>query len=248
MAETVNPFTQLEAWYQTPLGRVVSDAVLSYLREQLSHSFGYHILQLGLPDQSAWLKESPITHQVLLSDDRHTQASLLSDFTDLPLASASIDVVVLPHTLEYAVCPHTLLTEVNRVLIPEGHLVIVGFNPVSLWGLTRSLTHWMGGAPWQGHFMSVSKMRHLLAETGCRVKVIKSFLFRPPVRNTWAFEQLLFLESVGRLMWPYPGGVYMLVAQRQVIKLTPIRPIWRFRNFVIGKRFSQPPIARKTGK
>jgi ubiquinone/menaquinone biosynthesis C-methylase UbiE len=61
------------------------------------------------------------------------------DFDALPFDSASLDLVVLPHTLELASDPHQTLREVERVLVPEGRVVIVGFNPASLWGLRQGL-------------------------------------------------------------------------------------------------------------
>jgi SAM-dependent methyltransferase len=67
--------------------------------------------------------------------------ALHCDFDALPFPNQSLDLVLLPHTLELARDPHDTLREVERVLVPEGRVVIVGFNPASLWGLRQQRAH-----------------------------------------------------------------------------------------------------------
>ena len=108
--------------------------------------FGFHALQLGLPELAA-LGANRMPHQWFSHDCLTPEADFLTDFSALPFQANSLDLVVLPHTLELSVDPHTTLREVERVLVPEGRVVISGFNPISLWGLRQQRTrlyHRMG--------------------------------------------------------------------------------------------------------
>ena len=49
----------------------------------------------------------------------------------------SLDLIVLPHALEFTDDPHLMLREAYRVIRPEGQIVIAGFNPFSLFGAKR---------------------------------------------------------------------------------------------------------------
>src|SRR5690625_7466005 len=57
----------------------------------------------------------------------------------LPFETQSIDLILLPHVLENAYDSHQVLREIERVLVPEGLVIITGFNPLSLWGLRYRL-------------------------------------------------------------------------------------------------------------
>jgi SAM-dependent methyltransferase len=56
----------------------------------------------------------------------------------------------MAHALEFHDDPHQILREVERVLIPEGELIITGFNPISIWGLRQRLPNCPGDFPWNG--------------------------------------------------------------------------------------------------
>ena len=117
--------------------------------------FGYHALQLGMP-RIEGLRTNRMPHQWLAlgadamfsrteePSDAGTShapraAALWAEPEALPFPNASLDLVVLPHTLELSVDPHMALREVERVLVPEGRVVIAGLNPLSLWGLRQRL-------------------------------------------------------------------------------------------------------------
>ena len=116
------PGQYLLAWEQAQLDRVVADL------------FGFHALQLGMPELDA-LRSNRMPHRWLASESgaRPRAVALHCDTDALPFPERSLDLVVLPHTLELARDPHLTLAEVERVLVPEGRVVILGFNPASLW-------------------------------------------------------------------------------------------------------------------
>jgi len=154
----------------------------------------------------------------------------IADFEELPLSADALDVVLLHHVLEYTSNPHQLLREATRVLIPRGHLIIVGFNRFSLWGgwkffarKVRQSTHW------QYNSLRLGRLLDWLELLDFEVTSISHGLYRPPLRGQAMMEKLSFLETVGnRLGWPL-GAVYVVVARKDVIPVTPIKNRWSWR-------------------
>ena len=235
-----NNFTALNDWYGTPLGRSLATQERHQLETVLPRLFGYHLLQLGVPFQRDWLAYSPIRHQMCLHPEEGVRSlSCVGEFFELPFKSDSIDVIILPHILSLVDAPQTLLEEATRVLIPEGHLVILGFNPVSLWGVSKLFLKYKKQVPWTGDFITAQKVRRLLNKIGCDTLSLNSFAYRPPINNSHTLEKLLFLETFGQLFWPYPGSAYILHAQKRLSRLTPISAPWRLRGFAKNKKVTQ---------
>lgn len=227
----------LQAWYGERLGTWLSAAERGLLQTLLPDLFGYHLLQLGIPDSQDWLEGSRISHHVLL-DVGNTQdisgAGVCSEADKLPLASESIDVVVLPHTLDFHPRPHEILREIDRILIPEGHIVILSFNPISVWGLTRVLLGWRGRMPWQGHYYTQTRMRDWLALLGFDCLQSNSVFFRPPFSHEKTMQKLEFMERFGQRCCPFASAVYAITARKRTSTLTPIMPRWRANRKMVG--------------
>ncbi len=153
-----------DAWLRHPFGarllateRALMDAVLHNL-------FGYYLIQVGGWGRAAYLCDaSRIRHQYIV-DDRGNDADLFADPDAWPIASDSVDVVVLPHTLELTADPHAVLREAERVLIGEGHLVVLGFSPWSLWRFFR---------PGKGRLVSEWRLKDWLALLGFDVVQVR---------------------------------------------------------------------------
>src|SRR5690606_15179093 len=126
------PTHPLQDWFQTPLGQYLLEKERAYLDDVTPDIFGFHAIQIGLPAFNL-LRESRITHRLRVAPEG--EPDVCARGHELPFATQSIDLVLLPHVLEFAQEPHEVLREVDRVMMPEGRLVIVGFNPWSLWGL-----------------------------------------------------------------------------------------------------------------
>ena len=145
---------ELGAWLQTAPGRYL----LAWEQDRLDHAvtdaFGFHALQLGLPELDGlranrmpyrWVADEAVT----AGDGQGTRpVALHCHYDALPFPSHSIDLVVMPHTLELTRDPHLALREVERVLVPEGRVVITGFNPPPVVNLgTGPITLTATGAP-----------------------------------------------------------------------------------------------------
>jgi len=139
--------------------------------------------------------------------------------------SDSLDLVLLPHVLEFADNPHQILREVERVLRPEGNLVISGFNPFSLWGLHRTLGR-KQGYPWCGHFIRLPRLKDWLALLGFEIAGGRFAAYAPPLHHTKWLERFAFMEKAGDRWWAVSGGVYFLHAIKRVPGMRLIKPQW----------------------
>ena len=226
---------RLSDWYQTRLGKMLIQEEQQELDNILPDLFGYHLLQLGAAVPSL-LSASRILHKVVLDSERSSEilSSQLTGIPEqLPIQADSIDAVLLHHSLDVALDPRQVLREAERVLVPEGHLIILGFNPRSLWGLRRCLSFRSQEAPWGDRFLSVHRIKDWLALLGLEITTINYRFFRPPVGRSGLSDKLLMLERWGQQWWPFLGGVYLLVAKKKVSTLTPIKPRWRPQRSVV---------------
>lgn len=231
-------------WYRQGLGRGLLDLEQAELDGVLPNLFGYYLIQIGCLVNADLLGASRVRYRVVVDElplsatetAGHAHGSCIRANAEyLPVQRDSVDVVLLPHTLEFAADPHGVLREVERVLVPEGHVVILGFNPWSMWGVRRLLTPRRArlAPPWCGEFRSQLRIKDWLALLGFDVVVSHRYFFRPPITHTGVMRRLEFAERVGRRWWPILGGAYMLVAKKRVATLTPIKPRWRPRRSLI---------------
>ena len=151
--------------------------------------------------------------------------------------SDTIDAIVLPHTLEISSDPHQVLREADRSLIPDGHLVIIGFNPRSLWGMRRALARKHRQMPWGGQFLSMNRMKDWLRLLGFDT-LHAHYLFQyPPLQNVRLLEKLGITGAPGNDYGrKYLSAAYILVARKRSIIMTPLKesPRERRRLFPVG--------------
>ena len=112
------------------------------------------------------------------------------DTDDWPILTDSVDAIVLPHTLELSRDPHQVLREADRSLIPDGHLVILGFNPRSVWGGRRILSRKDGRMPWDARFLGMSRIKDWLGLLGFDTLHSHYLFQRPPLQNPRLLEKL----------------------------------------------------------
>jgi len=228
---------RLKKWFECPLGKYLAEHEITRLENILSNLFGYHFMQIGTVFGTSILNSTRIGHRLLvqLEDEGPIQSdvSLICAPAYMPIASDSIDVVVLPHVLEYSPNPHKLLREIERVLIGEGHLVITGFNPWSLCGVWRLMLAWRDEPPWNGHFFSFTRIHDWFSLLDLEIIRTERFFYRPPLMNRQLFGRFAFLEKLGSYCWAVFGGVYIIVVRKRVVPLTPIKLIWHKRRRMI---------------
>jgi SAM-dependent methyltransferase len=185
--------TSLHEWFGTPLGTFLLDREQAYLDQATPDIFGYHALQLGLPEVDL-LRESRIAHRAKVAPSG--AADVLSRFEELPIATQSVDLAVLPHVLEFSGSPHDILREIDRVMIPEGRIIIIGFNPWSLFGLRRSLGP-VQDYPWNGRFVSLVRIKDWLQLLGFDVSAGRLACYVPPFKSEKWIRRMRFMEHAG---------------------------------------------------
>ena len=234
---------EVRDWFTQPLGERLLCEERRYLDEVLPYLFGYHLVQVGRFSACDLLYPSRVLHRVVIDPDYGTNP-LVPDIygcpDSLPVESGSVDVLLLHHTLEFEPEPHQVLREADRVLIPEGHAVILNFNPWSIWGMWRLAARRGGRAPWCGQFISLTRLKDWLALLGFDVVTCRPYFFLPPLHSEAIMQKLQFLDRLSERWWPLLPGAYLIVAKKRVATLTPIRPRWRPRR----SRLLAPDLAR----
>lgn len=223
MSMEVHPRTPAE-WLDTPLGSYVLAREQEYFDSAVADVFGFNAFQLGLPGQD-FLRASRMPFKCRVGEGGSAQ--LRADFRELPIASNSADLVLLPHVLEFSVDPHQILREVARILMPEGHVIVTGFNPRSLWGLRRALRSGDMGYPWSGRFISLPRIKDWLKLLGCEIVGGRMSCYAPPVPQEHWLRRFEFMEAAGDRWWPIGGGVYFLQAVKRVRGMRLIMPRWQ---------------------
>ena len=225
----------LQDWFDTPPGRYLLAWEQAQFDQAVADVFGYHALQLGLPAIEG-LRTNRMPHRWLaLADAKQMPVpALVTDFTALPFSANSLDLLVLPHTLELSLDPHATLREVERVLVPEGRVVICGLNPVSLWGLRQRRGNLYRRAglgepfvPGTGDFIGYWRMRDWLRLLGFEVESGRFGAYRPAVRSEAWLERFSWFDSLGERWWPIFGSVYFLVAVKRVRGMRLLSADWR---------------------
>jgi SAM-dependent methyltransferase len=255
-ADSEQSIIALEGWLQTPAGVYMRAWEQRCLDNLTVDIFGYNAVQIGLPQidalaanrmPSKWLVDRRVRPEtrVLSSPAGASGVELLAgaqphpapaarpvalacDFTELPFASQSLDLVVLPHVLEFSTDPHQVLREVERVLIPEGQVIICGFNPTSLWG-ARHLLRRVGGAsflPPTEALITMPRMKDWLKLLNMGASHSHLGCYAPACRTDKWLQRYAFMDNAGPRWWPFFGGVYVIQAIKRVKGMHLIGPAW----------------------
>jgi SAM-dependent methyltransferase len=221
-------------WFDTMLGAALLELEQRVIAESLADVFGFELLQLGCWGRGADLCAAARTqHHRCVAPDASGPGAIRADFAALPVATASVEAVLLPHTLEYAPEPHELLREVERVLVGEGHLLVCGFNPRGPWGLRHLLSRGRFPPP-ATRLLSESRLRDWLRLLGLEVVEARRYLFVPPSNQPLAVRSRRWLERHGPRVVPLLAGAYLVKARKRVRAVTPIRPAWQRARAVVG--------------
>jgi SAM-dependent methyltransferase len=228
-----NSIIALGPWLETQAGSYVRAWEQSRLDALTADIFGFNAVQIGLPQidalranrmQNKFLTDTHFAQQG--EEDGKSRLAVVHDFAELPFASQSLDLVVLPHVLEFATEPHQVLREVERVLIPEGQLIVCGFNPASLWGM-RQVSGRLTGShflPLDGEFIGLSRLKDWLKLLNMEVNRGHFGCYAPPFTAEKWLNRFAFMEKAGDRWWPYFGAVYMLQAVKRVRGMHLIGP------------------------
>ena len=217
----------LDNWLATPAGAYFITREQAWLDQAVNDIFGFRAVQLGTRLIDG-LKESRIPHKAYAAQDISAQPDLCIDFENMPFESQSIDLLVLPHVLEFSANPHQLLREAERVLMPEGRVILTGFNPTSLWGLR----HWLFKRRWpvwpDGCTpLGIIRLKDWLKLLSLEPEIGRFGGYRFPSFSEKTLTRYQFMESAGDRWWPVCGGAYYLCAVKRVHGMRLVGPAFK---------------------
>ncbi|QEA12088.1 class I SAM-dependent methyltransferase [Comamonas flocculans] len=229
------------SWLGSPAGRYLLQWQQERHDELVADIFGYHALQLGMP-QLQGLRANRMQHRwlALATGDAEQQdgapaPSLWADAVQLPFEQASLDLVLMPHTLELSVSPHAALREAARVLVPEGRLIVSGINPWSLWGARQRRMQWYrrlgaGGplfVPELEEFFSPWRLGDWMRLLDLEVESVSLGCFRPSFQSARWLQRMAWMDRLGPHGWSLLGAAYVMVAVKRVLGVRLLEPAWR---------------------
>lgn len=160
-----------EDWFQTTLGRQLLAEQRALVFEKCADAYGSHQIELAISHRLPVASNGNIPHRVAVVPKREADMPdgvVAALPHELPLAQHSVDLVIMHHTLDYASFPHQTLREVSRSLKSGGHLLIIGFNPLSFWGMRRVFNRD------RGHLGMVALSQVSVLWTGLSCLILKS--------------------------------------------------------------------------
>lgn len=219
--------SQLESWMTSPLGQTLVEAERRLLAPVISRVFGYHVLQLSCAPAIDMLDDCPVSHKIAFAPSwQQGRLTPVADIEVLPLATDSVDAVLLHHVLDFTVDSHRLLREASRVLRPGGRLLIIGFNPLSVWGMC-SLLRWSCPTPWNARFISRHRLSDWLSLLDFHVTQVDYAGYFPPLGHPAMLSRShQFDRWLGRFGNP-TGAFYLMVASKQRVPLIPVAARWK---------------------
>lgn len=230
--QQLKQYRSLNKWFQSSLGIFIAHEFLIALEHQKDYLNGETLLQLGNCGDNLWLKKFNYRHKWIASpfffaDKVQIECSL----HQLPLDRNSVDCIIAPLTLEPFESSFSLIDEIDRVLSPMGFVILLSINPWSLWGaaMKTGLLHCYADS--KVKMRTPFNLNRIFLQRGYRQCSLSNFCYIPPVNNPSLIKKLTFLDEIGKMLWPFPSGLYCYIAQKYQI----IEPYFKV-------KFVAPPI------
>jgi len=225
----------LANWLTSPLGGSLLAQEEALVEDALEDVFGLHLVQVGYwgGERLRFLNPARVQSKTLWAAGPRDAVDVCCDPAALPARSDSIDAVVLPHTLEFVDDAYALLRELDRVLVSEGQLVVLGFNALGPWSWRHRLTH-DGFPPGMRRLLREGRVRDWFALLGFEVVCARRYLFAPPFARLQAGRGQRFFSKLGWLAPPFLAGAYLLKARKRVYALRRPKLRWRERRGLVS--------------
>ena len=210
-------------WLASDAGQAMLTEQRQLLDDILVRVVGYHAVQCSVGCAEPLLGASRIRRQHYVGRPGDTGITIAADAACLPLANHSVDLVLLHLSLDFEGNPHEVLREVTRTLIPGGTLVLIGFNPFSIWGLARLFRLGSRRLPWLARFLPAQRVHDWLGVLGLELEGYESAHYVVPLGASGR-QRFSMIEQIGRRFWPRRGAFYILVARKRAAMIRPLRP------------------------
>ena len=239
---------ELSDWFETPIGSVYRHAESALLSQKLRENFRAEVLQLDFVGWEDEFHEAMrFAHYTIL--DKHVAEQskytrIVGETNNLPIETHSVDIVIMPHTLEFDDNPHQVLREVNRVLKPEGIVLLMGFNPWAFWHLPRFFPKAKLKTPWNGKFISRYRVMDWLKLLNFEIEESQGCCLFPLMKKQTATTKLTLLKKF--LAWtPFMPAAYFIMAVKRVSKGTSVFHFKRLRDSLASKPLAEPANKRR---
>lgn len=248
-------------WYQTLSGQSALASAEELCAKTMAEIFGYYAIQIGvLSGECDLLQHSRITAGFSLADTdnllnlnlentKTTDHAVIASNEQLPVSTDNIDLVVASHVLEMSQNPHQVLREIDRVLVPEGHCILIGFNPYALSNLNkpfRPLRKSKVANDSRNYKMrSVPRIRDWFSLLGFEIIDVSYMGCRPGLKNQKVFNSLSWLERWGEYAGPLLGSMYVVHAKKHMIAMRPDKKVWRAPALLEGGKVALNRTAQK---
>ncbi|TDO98897.1 SAM-dependent methyltransferase [Marinomonas balearica] len=232
-----------QQWYQTSLGEQLLKREIRAIDEEMDNGVGYY-LSIQTPLHDLGIKNHRMRESFYIAPALELGApdsSIIARSSELPLEGDGVDLHVLHHTLDISLEPHDDLREAARTLLPSGKMIIVGFNPWSMWGLRRLFSQ-RKSAPWCGRFISHARLEDWLKVAGLVLEKRQFISYAPPVQSDKWRSRFHWLGQYFKFLKLPFGGVYILTVTKETKRYIPIKPRWR------GTRVRVTPLTKPTIK
>jgi SAM-dependent methyltransferase len=242
--ETDSKQKQLELWFQSALGRSLLADQRSNIYEKIHRLFGYHQAEIGVSHRVPVGNPSSLGHKFYVLPEWEPELpenAIVSSSRELAIESETQDVVILHHALDFSDAPHQTLREAARVLKSSGTIVIIGFNPLSSWGM-RKLLGRSPQAPWNHRFISGKRIEDWLNLLDFKLDPTNYHYYGLPFNNGGLLRRFLWLDKILNTKVPL-GAYYLISAQKQLGARINQYSRWRRRAKVVGM-----PLANSTSK
>lgn len=228
-------------WYDSLAGKQALSQLDDLCAEYMSEIFGYYALEMGaLSGHTHFFEHSRVAFSTSLGTDYEVN-DVVAIPEQLPIETDNIDLVVASHILESSSDPHQVLREIDRILVPEGQLILIGFNP---WSLMRS-----GNALRKKVDLPVmSRVRDWFSLLGFEMLDVQYLGFRPGLNNEKLYQRLAWMESLGKVAWPLLSNLYVIHAKKQVIARRPHKKVWKAPVLLSGGKVALNRTAQRVRK
>ena len=239
-------------WYKTFSGQSTLESLDGLCQDILSEIFGYYAVELGfLSGRCDLLQSSRIAASFSLVNQsftgfvNNTQTSVISTIEQLPLATDNVDLVIASHVLELSKDPHQVLREIDRVLVPEGDCVLVGFNPYNFSRIGSHIRHSMNRKKHDYKMRSIPRVRDWFSLLGFEVVDVHYVGMRPALKNKRLYEAMGFLDNLGSYAGAVFGNIYVLHAKKRVVAMSKHKKVWMAPAVLSGGKVALNNTAKK---
>ncbi|MFT5706006.1 MAG: SAM-dependent methyltransferase [Oceanospirillaceae bacterium] len=224
----------IQQWFDTELGLELLAAQRRAINRLLPNLFGYFLVEIAISPNMRLSTESLVGHKIIVSNEYKlglSDNSILCETTELPFEQNSVDVVLLHHSLDFTENPHQVLREANRILRPDGYLIVVGFNPASWWGMRKLCSRKITAAWQHGQFISQRRLGDWMSLLGLtQLRTLTDYYLPPLTSRKWR-TRFQKIQAFGRKSVPKNGAFTVILARKDVEGITPIKRVTFPRKF-----------------